>query len=96
MKFSDALKKLRRSLVSATSGAAEGRYASLQAVRTAYAEIDEYLEYLGEDTENFLRKLLADGEITINGVKFTTPLMGKRLAIIRAIVANGDLEKLAK
>lgn len=93
MKFSDALKKLRRSLVSATSGAAEGRYASLQAVRTAYAEI---VEYLGEDTENFLRKLLADGEITINGVKFTTPLMGKRLAIIRAIVANGDLEKLTK
>lgn len=93
MKFSDALKKLRRSLVSATSGAAEGRYASLQAVRAAYAEI---VEYLGEDTENFLRKLLADGEITINGVKFTTPLSGERLAIIRAIVTNGDLEKLTK
>lgn len=93
MKFSDALKKLRRSMVSATSGAAEGRYASLQAVRAAYAEI---VEYLGSDTENFLLKLLADGEITINGVTFRTPLCGARLELIRSIVANGDLEKLAK
>lgn len=91
MKFSDALKKLRRSLVSATSGAAEGRYASLSAVRTAY---DEVHEYLGEKTEHTLRKLLADGEIAINGVTFRTPLSGERLALFRAIVANGDLEKL--
>ena len=93
MKLAEAFVFLRRSLVSATSGSSEVRLASLSSVQAAYNEI---YEYLGEKTETTIRRLLADGEITINGVKFTTPLMGKRLAIIREIVANGDLEKLTK
>lgn len=93
MKLKYALVKLRRALVSATSGASEGRTASLKAVQSAYSAISEYL---GGDTEKTLRKLLADGEVSINGVTFRTPLSGERLALIRAIVANGELSRLGK
>ena len=93
MKLNEAFLSLRRALVSATSGATEGRYASLKAVRTAYAEVKEYL---GDETEHTLRNLLAEGEVVINGVTFSTPLSGARLALFRAIVANDDLEKLTK
>lgn len=91
MKLAEAFVLLRRSLVSATSGSSEGRLASLSSVQVAY---DEVHECLGEKTETTLRRFLADGEITINGVTFRTPLSGKRLTLIRAIVANGDLAKL--
>ena len=91
MKLAEAFVSLRRSLVSATSGSSEGRLASLSSVQAAY---DEVHEYLGEKTETTIRRLLANGEVTINGVTFRTPLSGERLAIIRAIVANGDLAKL--